>query len=61
MVRRRDKEGGVIRKEYRVIDYQKNWYLEELESAGVWKILHTFDNKEDAIKKLKEVENGKEN
>ena len=45
--------------EYRIIDYKSNWYLEKLKSPGVWKIIKKFNTKEEALNKLKEIENAK--
>lgn len=59
MARKRNRTGGGMREEYRIIDYQPNWYLEKLKFPGVWDILDVFNNKEEAIKRLKEVENEK--
>lgn len=46
-------------KEYRVIDYDNEWYAEEMESQGVWNVLGIYDTKEEAENRVMEEKNGR--
>lgn len=45
-------------KEYRVIDYDNEWYAESLKSPGVWGVIGIYKTEEEAKNKIEEEKNG---